>query len=204
MVTDSAGNQGTDSKTVVVGNERRPTINWTNPADIVYGTMLTNAAILDATSSWTVGGTLGSDAGNFVYTPAAGAILHAGQNQLLSVTFTPTDMTDYTSASQTAFINVQKAGISYTIANDSHVYGTTDSFSDANGLDDQHGRERRERLTSPTTQRYGEHGHGPRRQQFADRRDGVQRQRPGQRLHGDADPRRADGDAVRIQLHDRQ
>ena len=33
-------------------------------------------------------------AGTFVYTPAAGTILHGG-NQTLSVTFTPTDTTDY-------------------------------------------------------------------------------------------------------------
>ena len=45
----------------------------------------------------------------FVYTPASGTVLHAGNNQTLSVTFTPTDTTDYTTATQTTTINVTQA-----------------------------------------------------------------------------------------------
>ena len=33
--------------------------------------------------------------GTFVYTPAAGTVLGAGNSQTLSVTFTPTDTADY-------------------------------------------------------------------------------------------------------------
>ena len=44
--------------------------------------------------------------GTFTYTPAAGTVLGAGNNQTLSVTFTPTDTTDYTTATATATINV--------------------------------------------------------------------------------------------------
>ena len=43
--------------------------------------------------------------GTFAYTPAAGTVLDAG-SQTLSVTFTPTDTTDYTTATATATINV--------------------------------------------------------------------------------------------------
>src|SRR5208337_1620369 len=84
-----------------------PTISWSNPVNIVYGTALSSTQ-LDATSSWTVGGVSGSVAGPFTYTPAAGTVLGAGNNQTLSVAFTPTDMTDYTTASATATINVNR------------------------------------------------------------------------------------------------
>jgi uncharacterized delta-60 repeat protein len=82
-----------------------PTITWANPADIVYGTPL-GATQLDATSSWTLGGTIVSVPGNFTYTPAAGTVLGVGNHQTLSVSFTPTDTTDYADASATTTINV--------------------------------------------------------------------------------------------------
>ena len=47
---------------------------------------------LDASATDSVTGA--AVAGTFVYTPAAGTILHVG-SQTLSVTFTPTDTTDY-------------------------------------------------------------------------------------------------------------
>jgi hypothetical protein len=73
-----------------------PTITWANPASIVYGTPL-GSAQLDATASVP---------GTFAYTPAAGTILNVGNNQTLSVTFAPTDTTDYTTATATVSINV--------------------------------------------------------------------------------------------------
>ena len=39
--------------------------------------------------------------GTFVYTPAAGTVLNAGAAQTLSVTFTPTDAANYTTATAT-------------------------------------------------------------------------------------------------------
>jgi hypothetical protein len=82
-----------------------PTVTWANPADIVKGTPL-GATQLDATASWTVGGTVVSVPGTFTYTPAAGTVLSAGANQTLAVTFTPSDATDYTSVTAYAHINV--------------------------------------------------------------------------------------------------
>src|SRR5208337_28664 len=67
-----------------------PTISWTNPANILYGTAL-SATQLDATASWTVGGNRVNVPGRFTCTPAAGAVPSAGNNQTLSVSFTPTD-----------------------------------------------------------------------------------------------------------------
>ena len=75
-----------------------PTITWSNPADITYGTAL-SATQLDATASVP---------GTFTYNPAAGTVLHAGTGQTLSVTFTPTDTADYTTAAATATINVEQ------------------------------------------------------------------------------------------------
>ena len=47
--------------------------------------------------------------GTFVYTPAAGTVLSAGAAQTLSVTFTPTDAANYTTATKAVAINVLKA-----------------------------------------------------------------------------------------------
>jgi YVTN family beta-propeller protein len=69
-----------------------PTITWVTPAAILYGTAL-SATQLNASASYG-GSTL---PGTFAYTPAAGTVLIAG-TQSLSVTFTPTDTTNYTTA----------------------------------------------------------------------------------------------------------
>ncbi len=100
-----------------------PTITWVNPADIGYGTALSDTQ-LNATSTWTVGGTLGAVAGTFTYTPAAGTVLNAGKNQQLSVSFAPTDTTDYNCVSKTVTINVNPATLTVTANNASRTYGT--------------------------------------------------------------------------------
>jgi len=73
-----------------------PVITWANPADIFTGTPL-GSSQLNATAN--VGGT-------FSYSPVTGTWLSAGANQTLSVTFMPTDMSNYTTASATVQINV--------------------------------------------------------------------------------------------------
>ena len=75
-----------------------PTITWATPPAIAYGTALSGTQ-LDATASVP---------GTFVYTPAAGTVLTAG-NQPLSVTFTPTDTTHYTTAMATVQLVVNQA-----------------------------------------------------------------------------------------------
>jgi hypothetical protein len=64
-----------------------PTISWPTPAAITYGTAITSTQ-LDATASVP---------GTFVYSPAAGTIPPVGTDTL-TVTFTPTDATDYDTA----------------------------------------------------------------------------------------------------------
>ena len=67
----------------------------------------------------------GEHAGTFVYTPAAGTVLNAGAAQTLSVTFTPTDAANYTTATKTVSINVLKATPVITWATPADItYGT--------------------------------------------------------------------------------
>jgi len=90
-------NNQTASVTLTV-NQDVPTITWSNPAAITYGTAL-SATQLNATASV---------AGTFSYSPAAGAILPAG-TQTLTVTFTPTNTTDYSTQSKSVSIVVNPA-----------------------------------------------------------------------------------------------
>jgi len=92
-----------------------PTITWNNPADIVYGTLLSSTQ-LNATAN--VPGTFG-------YTPAAGALLNAGPAQSLLASFTPTDTTNYNPTSKNVQINVLKASPSFSNLSSSLItYGT--------------------------------------------------------------------------------
>ena len=77
-------------------NQATPTITWANPAAITYGTGISSTQ-LDATASVP---------GSFQYTPSSGTVLQAGSGQKLSVRFTPNDTTDYTTASDSVYINV--------------------------------------------------------------------------------------------------
>ena len=90
-------------------------ITWTPASPISYGTAL-GAAQLDAVVT-------GSIAGTLVYTPASGAVLAQGP-QTLSVTFTPTDTTDYKPVTQTVSIQVNKAVLTVTAASQTVTYGT--------------------------------------------------------------------------------
>jgi len=80
-----------------------PTCTWATPAAIVYPTPL-SATQLDASCS-VPGKTV---SGTYVYSPAAGTVLAAGSHTL-SVTFTPTDKTDYTIATDSVQLMVNKA-----------------------------------------------------------------------------------------------
>jgi uncharacterized delta-60 repeat protein len=104
-------------------NKATPTMSWAAPANITYGTALGNAQ-LNAASSAAVNGNTVSVPGTFVYGPATGAVLQAGNNQPLTATFTPTDTADYNSASGSTTINILKAPLTVTANNQTRVYGT--------------------------------------------------------------------------------
>jgi hypothetical protein len=111
-VTDS-NYLGTASGTLVIA-KATPTLNWPNPAAIVYGTPL-GAGQLNAVAS---------TAGSYAYTPTAGTILPAGNGQTLSLIFTPTDSSDYNIATRTAPINVAPAPLLVAATNASRTFGT--------------------------------------------------------------------------------
>ena len=79
----------------VVVHQATPTVSWPTPAPITFGTRL-GSAQLDATASVP---------GTFTYNPPAGTVLQAG-TQTLKATFTPTDLTDYSSVPASTTITV--------------------------------------------------------------------------------------------------
>src|SRR6201999_3108248 len=96
--TDTASYSIVTTTVQLVVTQAAPVITWSNPASIVFGTALSPAQ-LNATASVP---------GNLVYTPAAGSIPAAGTDTL-SVTFTPTDTTSYSTTTQTVQIVVTQA-----------------------------------------------------------------------------------------------
>lgn len=96
--TDTTAYNTTTATVSLIVNQATPSIFWATPAAITYGTAL-SATQLDATASVT---------GTFVYNPAAGTTPAVGSDTL-SVTFTATDTTDYTTATATTALDVNSA-----------------------------------------------------------------------------------------------
>ncbi len=72
--------------------------------------------------------------GSFIYSPAAGTVLHLGNNQPLSATFAPTDTIDYTSTTVTTRITVVTATTVVALASssaDPSTYGQSVTFEAA-------------------------------------------------------------------------
>jgi len=112
--TNSTDYTAATATVTLIVNKIAPTITWATPAAITYGTALSGTQ-LDASA--TVGGT-------FVYSPASGTVLAAG-SQTLSVTFTPTNTTDYATATKTVTLTVNKATPTITWATPASIsYGT--------------------------------------------------------------------------------
>jgi hypothetical protein len=96
--TDAADYKAATATVTLTVNQATSAITWAAPAALTYGTALSTTQ-LDASSAV---------AGTFAYTPAAGTVLKAG-SQTLSVTFTPTDITDYSTATTTVPLTVNQA-----------------------------------------------------------------------------------------------
>ncbi len=90
-----------------------PTITWAAPAAITYGTTLSTSQLNAASSA----------PGALTYTPSPGTVLAAG-SYTLSVTFTPTDTTNYTSKTALVSLIVNKAALTIAANSFSRVYGT--------------------------------------------------------------------------------
>ncbi|MBX2945177.1 MAG: gliding motility-associated C-terminal domain-containing protein [Cyclobacteriaceae bacterium] len=123
--TDASNYNTVNGTTVFITvNKATPTVTWSNPAPITYGTLLSSTQ-LNATASV---------AGTFVYTPASGTLLNVGVNQVLSVNFSPTDLTNYNPVNgTTVLITVNKATPVITWNNPASItYGTALSATQLN------------------------------------------------------------------------
>jgi hypothetical protein len=102
--TDGTDYTSASGTVTVVVSPATPAVS-VNAVNLAYDTALANSQ-LHGTTTWTVGGQTVNVAGTFTYTSAAGSVLGAGNGQSEAVTFTPTDTTDYTTASTTVTVNV--------------------------------------------------------------------------------------------------
>ena len=101
-----------------------PAITWATPAPIVYGTAL-NGTQLNAGNNLSV-------VGSYVYSPASGTVLDVG-SQILNVTFNPTDSTNYSSATGSVTLTVNKVSSSVTWSTPVAItYGTALSATQLN------------------------------------------------------------------------
>ncbi len=89
---------GSDTAHALTILQVTPVITWANPASFQFGSAL-GSGQLNATAN---------APGSFVYNPAAGTVLPAGNGQTLSVTFMPGDAIDYISTKATVSIDVTK------------------------------------------------------------------------------------------------
>jgi glucuronoarabinoxylan endo-1,4-beta-xylanase len=96
LVAGIAGCGGSSNSGSGGGTQSTPVITWATPALVPAGTALTSKQ-LNATANV---------AGTFVYTPAAGTVESTPGTVTLSTTFTPTDTTDYTTATASVSLMV--------------------------------------------------------------------------------------------------
>jgi hypothetical protein len=116
-ITLAGGSAANYTLTLVNGTltvtKATPTLSWAAPSAITYGTAL-SATQLNASA--------GSVTGGFAYSPAAGTVPGAG-TQTLNMTFTPTDAVNYSTATRSQTLTVNKAALTVTAANQSRPYG---------------------------------------------------------------------------------
>ena len=96
--SDTANYTSTTRTVALIVGKATPSITWAPPSAITYGMALSETQ-LNATASV---------AGSFSYNPSIGTILGLG-TQTLSATFTPTDATNYNSATSAVALNVNVA-----------------------------------------------------------------------------------------------
>jgi hypothetical protein len=96
--TDATDYSTASASVALTVNQTTPVLSWATPSAISYGTAL-SAAQLNATASVP---------GTFAYTPSLGTVLSVGTHTL-SVSFTPTDATDYAATSASVALTVNQA-----------------------------------------------------------------------------------------------
>ncbi len=117
--TDNTDYKGVSATVSLLVNQASPVISWMQPAPITQGTPL-GAAQLDATANVP---------GSFVYNPPAGTVLSPG-TQSLTVVFTPTDTTDYTTSSTAVsiLVNARSNTVTLQIATTQYAYPRKPEF----------------------------------------------------------------------------
>ena len=126
--TDSSNLNNANANVTINVSKGTPSISWSNPANITYGTTLSGTQ-LNATA--TFGGN--SAPGTFVYTPASGSLIGAGNAQTLSTTFTPTDSSNLNIVNANVSINVSKGNSTLSWTTPANItYGTTLSSTQLN------------------------------------------------------------------------
>jgi hypothetical protein len=109
--------------TVTVNVAQATPILSVKPVSIIFGTPLANGQ-LSGTATSTVGGNSVNVPGTFTYTSAAGKFLKAANGQSETVTFTPTDSTNYATASATVSVNVAQDTPTLSVNPVNITYGT--------------------------------------------------------------------------------
>src|SRR5207248_428026 len=104
--------------------KRTPAIFWPYPAPIVHGTAL-DATQLNATADVP---------GAFTYAPPAGTILPVGSQQIISLTFTPSDATNYATLIDRRPIDVTSAAETRPTLNQVHEFAGSDGAYPYAGL----------------------------------------------------------------------
>lgn len=104
--------------TLTITSKDVPVLTWPQPQPIVYGTPL-GAAQLNASVSVNNQPLQGT----WSYIPATNTILGAGDGQVLDVTFTPEDTTNYATISTQTTLDVLKAQLVVTAENKNGVTG---------------------------------------------------------------------------------
>jgi len=108
-----AVNYASTSKLVQINVKKKmPVITWTNPTDIIYGSVLSSTQ-LNATAD-----VLGA----FTYNPGATKKLDAGSALVLSANFVPIDTVNFEVVNKTVQINVKKATPVTTWTNPADMY----------------------------------------------------------------------------------
>ncbi len=103
-----SNDEGSSSNSAgVTVNAASPAVS-VNPVNLSYGTALANGQ-LSGTATSMLGGKVVAVPGSFRYTSAAGMVLDVGNGRIESVTFTPTDSTDYNTAGTPVTVNVARA-----------------------------------------------------------------------------------------------
>jgi subtilisin-like proprotein convertase family protein len=112
---DEGGTNFLNSWGIEITGTVAPSITWTNPAAIIYGTAL-GPDQLNASANVP---------GTFVYNPPAGTLMTVGNNQPLSVTFLPDDTNNYSMTSDGALLTVLPEPLTVSADGQFRVYGAT-------------------------------------------------------------------------------